>query len=63
MANKQLEAAAGLFAQLQDYPRAIQYYEQIAQDALRSDTMKFSAKKWLFKAEVLYLVQGVGPQT
>lgn len=59
MANKQLEAAAGIFAQLENYPKAIQYYEQIAQEALKSDTMKFSAKKWLFKAEVLYLVQGV----
>lgn len=42
-------------AQLEDYEKAIQIYEQVASSCLESSLLKYSAKEYFFRASLCHL--------
>lgn len=54
-ANKCLLKVAQYAAQLENYDKAIQIYEQVAASALESSLLKFSAKEYFFRAALCHL--------
>ncbi|KAF8642381.1 hypothetical protein AX16_009649 [Volvariella volvacea WC 439] len=57
-ANACYKDAADLLADLQDYPRAIGYYEQVANHSLTSALTKFSVKEYWLRALLCALAMG-----
>lgn len=49
-ANKCLLKVATFSAQMEEYGKAIEIYEQVAGDAIESSLLKYSAKEYFFKA-------------
>lgn len=54
-ANKCLLKVAQFAAQLEDYDKAIQIYEQVAASCLNSSLLKHSAKEYFFRAALCHL--------
>lgn len=54
-ANKCLLKVAQYAAQLENYEKAIQIYQQVASSALESSLLKYSAKEYLFRAALCHL--------
>merc|ERR1719211_641641 len=54
-ANKCMLKVAQYAAQLENYPRAIEIYEQVAASALESSLLKYSAKEYFFRAALCHL--------
>lgn len=54
-ANKCLLKVAQYAAQLENYQKAIQIYEQVASSSLESSLLKYSAKEYLFRAALCHL--------
>ncbi|XP_018320633.1 alpha-soluble NSF attachment protein [Agrilus planipennis] len=54
-ANKCLLKVAQYAAQLEDYTKAIQIYEQVASSSLENSLLKYSAKEYLFRAALCHL--------
>ncbi|XP_044765382.1 alpha-soluble NSF attachment protein [Coccinella septempunctata] len=54
-ANKCLLKVAQYAAQLENYEKAIQIYEEVATSALESSLLKYSAKEYLFRAALCHL--------
>jgi len=54
-ANKCLVKVAQYAAQLENYEKAIQIYEQVAAAALESNLLKYSAKDYFFRASLCHL--------
>lgn len=54
-ANKCLLKVAHYAAQLENYDRAIQIYEQVAASALESSLLKYSAKEYFFCASLCHM--------
>jgi len=54
-ANKCLVKVAQYAAQLENYDKAIQIYEQVAAAALQSNLLKYSAKDYFFRASLCHL--------
>ncbi|XP_061390295.1 alpha-soluble NSF attachment protein-like [Musca vetustissima] len=54
-ANKCLLKVAQYAAQLEDYPKAIELYEQVGASALESSLLKHSAKEYFFRAALCQL--------
>lgn len=54
-ANKCMLKVAQYAAQLENYDRAIQIYEQVASSALESSLLKYSAKEYFFRAALCHL--------
>ncbi|XP_051953130.1 alpha-soluble NSF attachment protein-like [Xyrauchen texanus] len=53
-ANKCLLKVATYAAQLEQYPKAIEIYEQVATHAMDSNLLKYSAKDYFFKAALCH---------
>ncbi|XP_054979880.1 alpha-soluble NSF attachment protein-like [Sorex araneus] len=53
-ANKCLLNVAGYAAQLEQYQKAIDIYEQVGTNAMNSPLLKYSAKDYLFKAALCH---------
>uniref|UniRef100_A0A8C6CHV0 NSF attachment protein alpha n=1 Tax=Moschus moschiferus TaxID=68415 RepID=A0A8C6CHV0_MOSMO len=53
-ANKCLLKVAGYAAQLEQYPKAIDIYEQVGTNAMDSPLLKYSAKDYFFKAALCH---------
>ncbi|CAM9787150.1 unnamed protein product [Lampetra planeri] len=53
-ANKCLLKVAAYAAQLEQYQRAIEIYEQVATNAMDSTLLKYSAKEYFFKAALCH---------
>ena len=54
-ANKCLLKVAQYAAQLENYQKAIQIYEQVATTSLDSSLLKYSAKEYFFRAALCHL--------
>lgn len=54
-ANKCLLKVAQYAAQLENYEKAIQIYQEVASSALESSLLKYSAKEYLFRAALCHL--------
>jgi len=54
-ANKCMLKVAQYAAQLEDYEKAIQIYEQVASSSLDSSLLKYSAKEYFFRAALCHL--------
>lgn len=54
-ANKCMLKVAQYAAQLEDYEKAIQIYEQVAGSCLDSSLLKYSAKEYFFRAALCHL--------
>jgi len=54
-ANKCMLKVAMYAAQLENYDRAIEIYEQVAASALESSLLKYSAKEYFFRAALCHL--------
>lgn len=54
-ANKCMLKVAQYAAQLENYEKAIQIYEQVASSSLESSLLKFSAKEYFFRAALCHL--------
>ncbi|KAI8482637.1 PREDICTED: alpha-soluble NSF attachment protein-like [Branchiostoma belcheri] len=54
-ANKCLLKVAQYAAQLEQYPKAIEIYEQVAVTAMDNSLLKYSAKEYFFKAALCHL--------
>lgn len=54
-ANKCLVKVAQFSAQLENYDKAVQIYEQVAASCLESNLLKYSAKDYFFKAALCHL--------
>lgn len=54
-ANKCLLKVAQYAAQLENYEKAIQIYEQVASSSLESSLLKYSAKEYFFRAALCHL--------
>lgn len=54
-ANKCLLKVAQYAAQLENYEKAIQIYQEVAYSALESSLLKYSAKEYLFRASLCHL--------
>ncbi|XP_055598318.1 alpha-soluble NSF attachment protein, partial [Uranotaenia lowii] len=54
-ANKCMIKVATYAAQLEDYDKAIQIYEQVAGSCLDSSLLKYSAKEYFFRAALCHL--------
>lgn len=54
-ANKCMIKVAQYAAQLEDYDKAIQIYEQVASSCLDSSLLKYSAKEYFFRASLCHL--------
>jgi len=54
-ANKCMLKVAQYAAQLEDYDKAIQIYEQVASSCLDSSLLKYSAKEYFFRASLCHL--------
>lgn len=54
-ANKCMLKVAHYAAQLEDYEKAIQIYEQVAASSLESSLLKYSAKDYFFRAALCHL--------
>jgi len=54
-ANKCMLKVAQYAAQLENYEKAIQIYEQVAASALESPLLKYSAKDYFFRASICHL--------
>uniref|UniRef100_A0A0K8TSB0 Protein required for fusion of vesicles in vesicular transport alpha-snap n=1 Tax=Tabanus bromius TaxID=304241 RepID=A0A0K8TSB0_TABBR len=54
-ANKCMLKVAQYSAQLEDYDKAIQIYEQVAASSLDSSLLKYSAKEYFFRAALCHL--------
>jgi len=54
-ANKCMLKVAQYAAQLENYEKAIQIYEQVAAAALESSLLKYSAKEYFFRASLCHL--------
>ncbi|XP_012267694.2 alpha-soluble NSF attachment protein [Athalia rosae] len=54
-ANKCLLKVAQYAAQLENYDKAIQIYEQVASSSLESSLLKYSAKEYFFRAALCHL--------
>jgi len=54
-ANKCMLKVAQYAAQLENYDRAIEIYEQVAASALESSLLKYSAKEYFFRASLCHL--------
>ncbi|XP_077995427.1 alpha-soluble NSF attachment protein-like [Glandiceps talaboti] len=54
-ANKCLLKVALYAAQLEQYPKAIEIYEQVASSAMDSTLLKYSAKDYFFKAALCHM--------
>jgi len=54
-ANKCLLKVAQYAAQLENYDKAIELYEQVAANALQSNLLKYSAKDYFFRASLCHL--------
>ncbi len=54
-ANKCMLKVAQYAAQLENYERAIQIYEQVAAHALESSLLKYGAKEYFFRAALCHL--------
>ncbi|KAG9435840.1 soluble NSF attachment protein [Apis mellifera carnica] len=54
-ANKCLLKVAQYAAQLENYEKAIQIYEQVASASLESSLLKYSAKEYFFRAALCHL--------
>lgn len=54
-ANKCMLKVAQYAAQLENYDRAIEIYEQVAASALESSLLKYSAKEYFFRAALCHL--------
>ena len=54
-ANKCLLKVAQYAAQLENYQKAIQIYEQVATTSLESSLLKYSAKEYFFRAALCHL--------
>ncbi|XP_030762350.1 alpha-soluble NSF attachment protein [Sitophilus oryzae] len=54
-ANKCLLKVAQYAAQLENYEKAIQIYQEVATSALESSLLKYSAKEYLFRAALCHL--------
>lgn len=54
-ANKCMLKVAQYAAQLEDYEKAIQIYEQVAGSCLESSLLKYSAKEYFFRAALCHL--------
>ncbi|KAG5306754.1 SNAP protein, partial [Acromyrmex insinuator] len=54
-ANKCLLKVAQYAAQLENYDKAIQIYEQVASASLESSLLKYSAKEYFFRAALCHL--------
>jgi len=54
-ANKCMLKVAQYAAQLEDYDKAIQIYEQVASSCLDSSLLKYSAKEYFFRAALCHL--------
>lgn len=54
-ANKCLLKVAQYAAQLENYEKAIQIYQEVAYSALESSLLKYSAKEYLFRAALCHL--------
>lgn len=54
-ANKCLLIVAKYTAQLEQYEKAIEIYEQIASSSLESSLLKYSAKEYFFRAAICHL--------
>ena len=61
LANKSRLKAADIAALVEQYPRAIERYEQVAKASLNSNLTKWSVKDYYFKAEACYLANKVIP--
>ncbi|XP_065201009.1 alpha-soluble NSF attachment protein [Planococcus citri] len=54
-ANKCMLKVAQYSAQLENYPKAIQIYEEIAQSSLDSSLLKYSVKEYFFRAALCHM--------
>lgn len=54
-ANKCLLKVAMFAAQMENYEKAIQIYEQVAASSLESSLLKYSAKEYMFRAALCHL--------
>merc|ERR1739846_228588 len=54
-ANKCMLKVAQYAAQLENYDRAIEIYEQVAASALESSLLKYSAKEYFFRSALCHL--------
>jgi len=54
-ANKCMVKVAQFSAQLENYEKAVQIYEQVAASCLESNLLKYSAKDYFFKAALCHL--------
>ncbi|XP_045134868.1 alpha-soluble NSF attachment protein-like isoform X2 [Portunus trituberculatus] len=57
--NKCLLKVAMYAAQMENYEKAIQIYEQVATSSLESSLLKYSAKEYMFRATLCHLVVDV----
>lgn len=58
-ANSCYKEAADLAATLEEYPRAIKHYENVASNSLGSPLTKYSVKEYYLKAGLCWLATGV----
>ena len=58
-ANACYKDAADLHADLEEYPQAIQRYEQVADGSLSSPLTKYSVKEYWLRASLCALAMGV----
>lgn len=54
-ANKCLLKVAMYSAQMEEYAKALEIYEQVAADAIESSLLKYSAKEYFFKAALCHM--------
>lgn len=54
-ANKCFLKVAQYSAQMENYPKAIAIYEEVAADAIESSLLKYSAKEYFFKAALCHM--------
>ncbi len=59
-ANACYKDAADLYAELEQYPQAIQRYEQVADHSLQSALTKYSVKEYWLRSGLCALALGVG---
>ena len=58
LANKVFLKVADIAAMLEDYQKAIQRYEQVANASVNNNLMKWSLKEYFFKAGLCHLASG-----